>query len=900
MQLSPAGGGVSSSLTWQVTARDWCSTTWALAQTITNLQTGAVTPQTSRVIRVGTGLNYLDPTGVWRQSEDLIELTADGGAAAVRGPHQVYFSAAGLTDDAALTIVTLSNRVFQSRVLGVYYFEPASGRSRLLAAPSGQAVAELHPPNQIVYRSAFNSEVLKADLRYTCAKSGFESELILTAQPKLSPSDCGFDAATALLQVRHQWLAPTPRIKTITVGSAAGPEVTDQILDFGDLWFPSGRAFLTDGSSSTDTNVASQISVASPGGDGAGVPVAKQWQSGGATNTLTESVAWRSIAPELAGLPPFAGPDFPGLHATAVPDQGLLFPARGSVPRSGIRLAGAPYGTAGLTVNYQIISGGGQSLTFQTQAAGAGPQYLIDGSSDYGPAYFGGSVIFEPGCLIQYVGGAYLLLYGGVVCQGTPASPSVMTSGMDGQYGLLWSPWTGPASAGDAGTALWLYYIDTNVTLSGMCVRYATTGIECNGNCGPGPTNTVANCALYMCQTGLKAASGNLDIQNSFVNSVTYPTSYLGGALRDCGVISGSFGQGSCPSPTFEMCDAILLGDTVSFNQPASPPTVVAWYLRGAADPYLPPTPVGAGTNVTLSGTQGLTTYGIYNVYAGISNPYGSNFAHVATLDVADAFSLNVLHNFLNSTNGKTPSIWSNLPMANPPAGMAWNNQSLIYGWKGFTAISQQNNWTVPPYCYCPGQIPVTALTKRHGYTRGHGFGFDNPPYYGAFDFYGTFGFYPPVWFCTANNELVTSHVAYSYTRNYGPYDYTVLIFTRDLPPGITPMQVGAPSPAVTVQLAASQYAVADVAGSVWAAGLPCGFAPFQYTTPPFPVLGESGAPVMLPADDGVLVFLYGVGAASGPSAQMQADMDTLCLMMTNRNQHLDPKDYQMTWHATQ
>jgi hypothetical protein len=56
----------------------------------------------------------------------------------------------------------------------------------------------------------------------------------------------------------------------------------------------------------------------------------------------------------------------------------------------------------------------------------------------------------------------------------------------------------------------------------------------------------------------------------------------------------------------------------------------------------------------------------------------------------------------------------------------------------------------------------------------------------------------------------------------------------------------------------------------------------------------------MLPADDGVLVFLNGVGATTGPCDQMQADMNALCLMMTNLNQHLNPNDYQMTWHATQ
>ena len=139
----------------------------------------------------------------------------------------------GLNSDAALTITTASNRVFQARVLGVYYFDPATGESKLLAAPSEAAFGELHPPNQIVYRSAFNSDLLKADLRYTYTKSGFESEVILTAQPKVSPSDCGFDPVATRLQVRHQWLAPvTPQIRTVTAETGAGPDLTDQLLDF--------------------------------------------------------------------------------------------------------------------------------------------------------------------------------------------------------------------------------------------------------------------------------------------------------------------------------------------------------------------------------------------------------------------------------------------------------------------------------------------------------------------------------------------------------------------------------------------------------------------------------------------------------------------------------------------
>src|SRR5262249_39360492 len=75
---------------------DWCSTVRQFTQLVTNTHSGAVAPRTHQFIQVGSGLNYIDSLGVWRESEDLIELTPDGGAAALRAPNKVYFSPAPL------------------------------------------------------------------------------------------------------------------------------------------------------------------------------------------------------------------------------------------------------------------------------------------------------------------------------------------------------------------------------------------------------------------------------------------------------------------------------------------------------------------------------------------------------------------------------------------------------------------------------------------------------------------------------------------------------------------------------------------------------------------------------------------------------------------------------------
>lgn len=337
---------------WTVTAMDDCSTTRELKGSVTNPLTGVVTPRSSRIVELGTGLNYLDSSGVWTESQDLIEPLPNGGAAAVHGRYSVYFSPAGLNDDAALTITT-PIRVYQARVLGIYYFDTQSGQSNLLATPSDTAVAEILPPNQIVFRGAFNSPKLKADLRYTYTKAAFESDVIITSQPKVSPADCGLNPDTTLIQVRHQWLgAAMPKIQEVTVAQGPGPGLIDQILDFGDLWFPRGRAFAWGDGAGRGTNAA-QISLPGTGGQAVQAPVAKEWQAAGSKATLVESVTWDSIAPMLAQLPTMAkvakDPKKARLAAAGLHEAAPN--GRAAASRT-IRVAARPYRTPGVVLDY--------------------------------------------------------------------------------------------------------------------------------------------------------------------------------------------------------------------------------------------------------------------------------------------------------------------------------------------------------------------------------------------------------------------------------------------------------------------------------------------------------------------------------------------------------------------
>ena len=234
--------------------------------------------------------------------------------------------------------------------------------------------------------------------------------------------------------------------------------------------------------------------------------------------------------------------------------------------------------------------------------------------------------------------------------------------------------------------------------------------------------------------------------------------------------------------------------------------------------------------------------------------------------------------NFLAHTNARELRIWS---IRSHPAGwptnkapiVTWNTNSLMWGMKGLTALSP---------CWeeegSSGQVPVTALTRRHGYTRGHGMGAPG---------FSTNHTGNKVWFVTTNNTVVQTKVISAVVRTPGDSkrDYTLLLFAEDLPLSIEPIRV------VALTNVLAKYPN-------------CGNAPRPFfrteqlgnvsaDVPGFYVDtwkgGDSGSPDMLPMPN-ELVF-FGGRSTSGPSAEMQADIDALSDM-----QGLNKHDYQLQW----
>ena len=371
------------------------------------------------IVELATGLNYRDPvTGQWQPAKEEID-PAPGGAIAPFGQHQVSF-ADNLNAANAIVVQMSNGQTLQSGILGLSYYDTASGRSVMIAEIKdcqGQIVGS----NQVLYTDAFNG--VSANVRYTYTKAGLEQDVVLLKQPPV-PETFGLSSATTVLQVLTEFsAAPQPQIRTNLAAVSAGG-LPDESLDFGPMRLIRGKAFLL------GTNFPAAT-------------VSKQWVNVNGRAILVESVRLGAIQKSLAQLPQTSRADEKPTNGSvlyAVSTERLL-PARqpAKADPAGMALAKTMPSGKGLVLDYVEVNGNLNNYTFAS-----GTTYFVSG-----PVYCSGTTTIAGGAVIKYPNDttAFIEIDGPFVCQTAPYQPAIFTAGDDDRVGEslngVWGGYTG-------------------------------------------------------------------------------------------------------------------------------------------------------------------------------------------------------------------------------------------------------------------------------------------------------------------------------------------------------------------------------------------------------------------------------------------------------------------------
>jgi len=227
---------------------------------------GQTVAETNSFVQLTPGLSWLNPqTQQWEETREEFQITKEGYAVALQGPHQSILKPNVATPD-AVTLVTPDGKRFSSHVYGISYFDPVSGNSTLIAEVK-DSIGELAAPNQVIYPDAFTD--FRADVRLTYTKGGFEQDIILRERPP-DPEKFGLPE-TSQLQILTEFIDPPKPLDRVTATNAEpnrfliGPNLTDERLNFGAMVLGQGKAFSVDDAETL------------PGADDTSAPVGKAW-----------------------------------------------------------------------------------------------------------------------------------------------------------------------------------------------------------------------------------------------------------------------------------------------------------------------------------------------------------------------------------------------------------------------------------------------------------------------------------------------------------------------------------------------------------------------------------------------------------------------------------------------
>jgi hypothetical protein len=155
------------------------------------------------------GLNYLE-NGQYLPSEDIIESFPEG-AVARHGPVRGVFSP-DLNTQAVFDLQAPNGARLRGGVRSLHLTDSSTGRSILLGTVRQNVPAELQPPNQVIYRDAFDG-LVQADVVLTWKHNAFSQDVDFSRDPSFPLTSIQTPRASRsppslLVQPRRESLRP--------------------------------------------------------------------------------------------------------------------------------------------------------------------------------------------------------------------------------------------------------------------------------------------------------------------------------------------------------------------------------------------------------------------------------------------------------------------------------------------------------------------------------------------------------------------------------------------------------------------------------------------------------------------------------------------------------------------
>jgi hypothetical protein len=634
--------GADDAAQWSVSGRGPNFRVWEM-KTLSDTEFGTRT-NISSYREIATGLHYWN--GSWQESQDQIDAVIDG-AAATHGQHTCHWNA-NLNSVGAVTLTLPNGEIMRSHVIGLAL---SDGAQSVWIAQIQNSIGVLLPPKEILYPAALGPV---ADVRYTYTRLGIEQDIILRTQFPASPADYGMDPDTAVLQVWTEFIdAPEPVKSERTLPNG----LVDQTLKFagGAMRMGRGAAFILGGANERVANSR----------------VAKSWAKTGDNRTfLVEQIPYRSIAADLATLPP--------AQAGAVkPEKVSRLAFLNSAPRPVGAKTVQPMRTAanldfdhrkGLVIDYVLVN-------VDTNLVCTGDQtFFISGTVNVGTLELHG------GTVLKFDQETEMAVMDLMVVNTRPHRMAVLTVKDDDTIGERIDGSTGdPAATGNYWNTM-LNLQSTSVDLHDLRFSYAWKAVllnieesavitdcqfkKCNQAITAGSTaNTVDNCLFYDIGTAFlgtaatfHARHGTFDVCNTLTsggtNNVLNLTNSILAAVTNLGDFRTNFGfvsRESSATGVFQTVGAgahyLTDGDSNTNRNSGTtniPVSLLANLMRRTTFPpkVVTNTLISSSTNLQIMAPRCTNAPDRGYHYAPLDYVYGSNVLSNATVTLPPGVAL--------------------------------------------------------------------------------------------------------------------------------------------------------------------------------------------------------------------------------------------------------------------